>query len=624
MVAIDAGTVLDEPPDWAVLERSLLDLQSHAIEAVLDRYVLDDGRVHWPADGGGYDDAFEGFSSWPLVYLLGGDEAALNASIRCWERVTEQFDRDGPGTSSVDGVDEYPASFDWMHKGEGHQLFYNICLAVPANERFRERATRFADYYLPGNVRNYDSDSRQLRGPFTGSEGPSLPLDGPWEYAEWMDGYHLPFTDVDGVETVEDLKDPDNARRMGERLRERWRGDTAVNLAATSLVTTAYLLTGEDRYREWVLEYVDAWEERTERNGGIVPDNMGPSGEIGETVDGKWYGGYYGWTWPHGWMFIGESMIAAAENAVLLDGDDGHLDMARSTMDALESAAVERHDTLYVPYKYGDDGHFDFVPLEPEYTLRDEDGLVLYRDGWFEFKPMAAKYPVHVWQQSQREEDRRRCRRLADRARDARSTILPGSPKDLAGNDAAWEAYLAGEFPEYPERILDHGHEQAYERLERIRRDDPEFVPETDEYLNRRSPVDVEGLVQCTLGGPMTLYNGGLLQGRIRHFDPDRERPGLPPGVAALVTDLSAETTELDLVNLGGRPRTVTVQAGVFGEHEFGTASYTATTDRVERRVVEVDDSSLSVTLPAGTGTSLDLETRRFVNEPSLAPPWDR
>ena len=63
-----------------------------------------------------------------------------------------------------------------------------------------------------------------------------------------------------------------------------------------------------------------------------------------------------------------------------------------------------------------------------------------------------------------------------------------------------------------------------------IRDDGPRFVPESDEYLNRRNPVDIEGLVQCTLGGPMTLYNGGHLQGRVRHFNPHRDRPGLPDG----------------------------------------------------------------------------------------------
>ncbi len=34
---------------------------------------------------------------------------------------------------------------------------------------------------------------------------------------------------------------------------------------------TAFALTGETQYRDWVLEYLDAWVERTEQNGGIIP-----------------------------------------------------------------------------------------------------------------------------------------------------------------------------------------------------------------------------------------------------------------------------------------------------------------------------------------------------------------
>ncbi len=34
-------------------------------------------------------------------------------------------------------------------------------------------------------------------------------------------------------------------------------GDVPLNLNATSLVANAYLYTGEERYRTWVLEYLE-------------------------------------------------------------------------------------------------------------------------------------------------------------------------------------------------------------------------------------------------------------------------------------------------------------------------------------------------------------------------------
>ena len=52
-------------------------------------------------------------------------------------------------------------------------------------------------------------------------------------------------------------------------------GDHPQNLAATSLALNAFMVTGERKYRDWLLEYVDAWRRRTLDNGGIIPTNGG-------------------------------------------------------------------------------------------------------------------------------------------------------------------------------------------------------------------------------------------------------------------------------------------------------------------------------------------------------------
>ena len=66
-----------------------------------------------------------------------------------------------------------------------------------------------------------------------------------------MERYSLPFFDLPGISSVQDLGDPDNARAMGQALFDRWRkGDTPTNLSITSLVTNAFLLTGEEKYRD--------------------------------------------------------------------------------------------------------------------------------------------------------------------------------------------------------------------------------------------------------------------------------------------------------------------------------------------------------------------------------------
>jgi hypothetical protein len=56
---------------------------------------------------------------------------------------------------------------------------------------------------------------------------------------------------------------------------------------------------------------------------------VGLNDVIGEYNQGKWWGGYYGWRWPHGFMTIIEPLTNAVMNAALLSGDTSKLNLAR-------------------------------------------------------------------------------------------------------------------------------------------------------------------------------------------------------------------------------------------------------------------------------------------------------
>ena len=71
-------------------------------------------------------------------------------------------------------------------------------------------------------------------------------------------------------------------------------GDSFLNLVATTLPLDAYLVTGEAKYRKWIIDYMDAWLERMKRNNGIIPSFVDLDGKIGGP-DGKWWGNAYGW-----------------------------------------------------------------------------------------------------------------------------------------------------------------------------------------------------------------------------------------------------------------------------------------------------------------------------------------
>ena len=193
--------------------------------------------------------------------------------------------------------------------------------------------------------------------------------------------------------------------------------------------------------------------------------------------------------------------------------------------------------------------------------------------------------------------------------------------------------------------ILRHNHAQVYHRLAFMRDDTQDPSTYGDWYLQVRNPVTVEGLVQLTMGGPLFMYNGGMLMVRLRHFDWQRRRPGLPRDVAALVEKLENKRALLQLVNLSAtEPREVLVQAGAFGEHSFtrvrhqrreippeGPGQGHAHADQYRQMIegqlgdasVDVNDRHLLVRLEPGSQIRLDLGMDRFVNEPTYGLPWD-
>ena len=156
------------------------------------------------------------------------------------------------------------------------------------------------------------------------------------------------------------------------------------------------------------------------------------------------------------------------------------------------------------------------------------------------------------------------------------------------------------------------------------------------DWLLYSNPVATNGLVQVTMGAPQTIYHGGLLRARVRYFDIDRVRPGLPEDVAALVKVLEADRTVIELVNLSTRHTgKLIVQAGAFGEHSFTNVTYmdhvmtkwpekvTGSIERnIEKRVIPVNGKYFTVEMPPGTCITLEIGTRRYVNDPSYAFPW--
>ncbi len=128
-----------------------------------------------------------------------------------------------------------------------------------------------------------------------------------------------------------------------------------------------------------------------------------------------------------------------------------------------------------------------------------------------------------------------------------------------------------------------------------------------------------------------------MQQARVRYYDADRRRPGLPASVAALVTSVDSAATVLELVNLSPeRDRTVIIQAGAFAEHTIETVRYAEREDSswlgslyeyghgdpslIERQA-EVQGPWLTVRLPASSRIRLTLTLALRTRKPSYAMP---
>jgi hypothetical protein len=587
-----ATVPLQAPPAWALLERELFRVNEVAWREFETLYCEPDGRLRYSGpmhDRDGVDDFYEPFFNWPVLYQLGGSHDTLVAAKKHWEGVTRQM------TEIGFVVDEFERGYDWFHIGESMNFFYALCAADPADEKFRARALKFAELYLSGSASgNYDADRRMIVAPHNGSMGPRWGVGADWDdYTadqKVMQYYGLPLEDVEGINTWEDLRTADNSLRMGRAMQARMgRGDTAINLAATSLVTNAWLYDNDDRYADWVREYVGAWRERAEANDGLIPDNVGPSGIVGELHNGNFYGGHYGWNWPHGLLSVESAALLAVINESLVNSSTAGLQLARHPLEVVLSKAEASSDPAFLE-------KLDAWSVE---KLRAPEGesvtLVPLRHGstgWFDYQTLPLSYPTWLWWLTRGSSkttdsdalvaddavaDAALIERLKRESGYNWSTISWSHDKEEQGHEAPWILYVQGQNPAYAVDALGLALAQVHQRLALMRANPTE--PEGDDihWWQRLNPVATEILTQLTTGAPPAVYNGGLQLARVRCVDARRNRPGLPPDVSALVHAINEAGVTVELVNLGASEgQEVVIQAGAYGEDSIDAVTYSA------------------------------------------------
>lgn len=562
------------PPAWALAERQLIALNAEGVKLWADTYLDANGYLRGAAHFGiddGPDDAVESIRNWPLAHALGGANSIIDAWDRAWEGHLDQYTRaTDPSTELArDGIyhKEFPTSYDWEHTGEGLGPFYWYGLSRPTDKRYRVRLRRFAGFYMneDPDARNYDPKLKLIPSLFNGSRGAKLTAN---TQEDW-NGRLLPGT----TPSTRFLKATNIV------------GDHPLNLGATNLALHAYMVTREAKYKTWLIEYVDAWKARIEANGGNIPSNVGRDGTIGGEWGGKWYGGVFGWNSPDEGRrnYVLRGPPEGFGNALLLTGDQAYTQVLRRQIDNLYAESKTENGRVLLPRYYGDQGWYGH-----------HDGETGSAGGLTNLREVATD--IYLW--------------------DLKSGDLARLPK------RGWTGYLSSGDSGYPLAAFQQGIEEIRRAAARLRADTStlDFPPHATRGAGM-NPVATSALVNLTLGGndPNGSGHGPLpLHTQLRHFDPDRRRAGLPEDVAALVERIRPEGVTLTLVNTSPiHARTLTIQAGGYGEHHFTNAI-------VGDRTFSIDAPYFNVRLAPGAGDIFTVGLRRYVHQPTLAFPWDR
>lgn len=567
------------PPAWALYERQLIKAQTAACERIFSRYFDQLGYLKCvPRWGGndGSDDAIENLAGWPVLHALGASDSILEMYKLGWEGHILQYTEAKTVEVELarDGMlyKEFPVSLDWFHHGESLSVFNLQGLSDPHDHAFMTRVRRYAGLYMDEDqqAKNYDPVHKIIRSLFNGSRGPLL------RKATALDWAGDPFEAEGRYDAAHGERNFDEMLAHFEDYTDVV-GDHPINLAATTLALNAYLATGEAKYRNWLLEYVDAWARRAADNNGILPSNIGLDGKIGGEIEGKWYGGCYGWGFTVVVPQTGELSdrnalyrgIAGFGNALLITGDRSYIDVWRKMLAAVNSNTKTVDGKTLYPHMYGDDGWYGYD--ETPYNQGAPD--------------------VYYWSMDK-----------ADRK------FLPPSE---------WLEFLDGDRPNFPVAAMELEFESIRSKMKGVEEDTTSRDTRLSDNTLQFNTANNTCLAQLMLGALTPRY-GEPLHARVRYFDPEKRRAGIPEDVAALVEGLTDTTTTLSLVNINPvEARKLIVQAGAYGEHRV-------TSVELDGEVYSMDQPFFTVKLDPGAGSRLVIHHDRYANQPTMAHPWDR
>ena len=560
------------PPRWATNQRMLLRENARALRSFYNEYWDERGYLkcveRWSIVDG-VDDVMETCGNWPLLYALGADEDVLEMYKSAFDGHIQQYTTEQIQYAPEWGVlyKEFITAFDWQHNSEQYGAFNQLTVADPEDPKFAERVQRFAGFYLNEGLPeeaepNYDFEHHIIRSAMNGSRGALLEMEPQYWGNKWQE--------------------------IGKRERmKNWtrvQGDMPLNLLATTLPLNAWITSGKQKYRHWLLDYVDAWCRRAAENDGIFPSNVGLSGKVGEHWDGRWWD-----CWEGQWELF-RGIRPALENAMLLSGETRYMDVLRRQIRVLYENQVEIKGKKYPPRHYDEDGWGGRGRYHRELTrlyltqFREEDLRLIEQDierrGRQDFSYRTG-YFYHV-------------------------------------DDYAWLYYVLGRNPEFPQKMFESDVGRIRRRVRKMLADTSRDWERRSDHAQALNPVSTHTLFNLICGGLGPLWQSTALLCEVFPYDPARERPGLPKDVAVMVESIGEEKIGLQVVNTSqSEPRTLVLQAGAYGENRWESV-------RWRHKDRKIESHYFAVRLEPGAGGRLVLERERLANRPGTGLPWSR
>lgn len=541
---ISIGQPMPAPP-WATSQLQALETIRAECDQFLRLFVNEDGSAGVKFWNGTLDDVMEGFYPWDKFLVLAGTDHQRDMMRRIWKYhwgvgVREGWLRDG----------YYTTGYDAEHSGECFPMLWMCLELFPEDRELIATNRAMADVML--GERWFHPEKHLFR-------------------TSW-----IATRPVDDPEEIE--------------IQKRFAGDHAINTELSYGPWLAYLTTGRQAYRQWVLQYAKAWNDLARRNDGFFPYHVDTASmKLGPGGDGRWWKGTErgtaGFDYErYGPIIASRGLRGLFAAAALLD-----------TADASWATGLE--STVETVFRHGDEiGLPASSYMGPEVGWnRNKRALwvpvlanAAYNIGWDE--TLARRMGAYPWKRAGGEE--------GYAARWFQFTYLGQGSLEEA---AEWFDQ-ARTFSQARGRRAASAHAGG-------------FRPTSGDELRAYAPKPSDYKLD-SIDGTLWLGDNGRSAapslGPVGYFHASGRR-GLPEQLAALVRHSRKTSATILLYNAAPTPTILQLTGGYYGEHEIvriqtGDGKHT------------IGGRSVLLELPPKSHAEIQLTLRRYAFPPSLTP----